>query len=148
MSRSFSSFRAAFFLSAALLMAIELRGQNVGNLPWWNSPVVNDLGLSSEQTQKIRQIVHSHRSQLLDARNNANKATGDLDDIFNDPKVDPKQAKQTINRVAAARAESSRVFLEMSLQLRSVLTIEQWRALRRRWDEIRKKRAIDTQVPP
>ncbi len=148
MIRFFSLVRAVFFLSTAFWVAAGLRAQNVANLPWWNSPVVNDLGLTSEQTQKIRQIVRSHRSQLLDARNNAIKATGDLDDIFNDPNINPRQAIHTINRVAAARAESSRVFLEMSLQLRSVLRMDQWQALRRRWDEIKRKRAIDTQVPP
>ena len=142
------SFRPAILLLAFSLTPGSMRAQNAANLPWWNSPVVNDLGLTTEQTQKIRQIVRAHRSQLLDARNIANKANGDLDDIFNDPQVDPKQAQKTIDRVAAARAESTRVFLEMSVQLRSVLTMDQWRALRRRWDEIRRKRAIDTQVPP
>jgi hypothetical protein len=53
-----------------------------------------------------------------------------------------------IERVSAARANSSRVLLEMSVQLRSVLTLDQWRQLVRRWDEVRRKKASDIQVPP
>lgn len=122
--------------------------QNLTNLPWWNSPVVNDLGLNQEQTQKIRQVVRSYRSRLLDARNSASKAEGELEDVFNDSSVNPKQATQAINKLASARAESSRVFLEMSVQLRSILTLDQWRTLIKRSDEVRRRRATDTQVPP
>jgi hypothetical protein len=34
------------------------------------------------------------------------------------------------------------------MQLRSVLTLDQWRQLVRRWDEVQRKRPRDTQVPP
>ena len=136
-------------LFAIALLTVQLgTAQNVTNLQWWNSPVRNDLGLNQEQTQKVREIVRSFRSRLLDARNNANKAEGELEDVFNDNEVNSKQATQAINKLAAARAESSRVFLQMSVQLRSVLTLDQWRTLIRRSDEIRRRRAADTQVPP
>jgi hypothetical protein len=64
------------------------------------------------------------------------KAEGDLDDLLNDPEVNMDQARPVIERLAAARANSTRVFLEMSVQLRSVLTLDQWRILVRRWDEV------------
>jgi hypothetical protein len=117
------------------------------NLPWWNSPVVNDLGLSQEQSQRIREIVRSYRSRLLDARNNANKAEQDLEDLFNDADVRLKNAEPVVERLATARAESTRVFLEMSSQIRGVLTLDQWRNLVRRSPEMQKRR-LDTQVQP
>jgi Spy/CpxP family protein refolding chaperone len=124
--------------------------QNRANFPWWNSTVVDDrdLKISPEQKQKIHQIVRSHRARLLDARNAVQKAEGDLEDLLNDPAVSSETAKPVIEKVAEARANSSRVFLEMSLQLRSVLTLEQWRVLVRRWDEIKNKKPRDTQVAP
>lgn len=122
--------------------------QNRANFPWWNSPVVSDLGLSAEQTQKIRHIVRSYRGRLLDARNNVQKAEGDLEDLLNDPEVSPQAAEPVIERVAAARANSSRIFLEMSVQLRSVLTLDQWRQLVRRWDDVQRRKPPDTQAPP
>ncbi|MFL6450558.1 MAG: periplasmic heavy metal sensor [Bryobacteraceae bacterium] len=122
--------------------------QNRASFPWWNSPVVTDLGLSAAQTQKIRQIVRSYRSKLLDARNNVQKAEGDLEDLLNDPDNATEGADSIIRRVADARAASARVFLEMSVQLRRVLTFDQWRQLIKRWDEVKRRRPTETQVPP
>ena len=138
---------------ACLLLALTFfptisPGQNRASFPWWNSPVIADIGLREEQSQKIRQIVRSYRSRLLDARNTTRKAEEDLDDLLNDSTVTSEGAKPIIERLSAARATSSRVFLEMSVQLRSVLTLEQWRTLIRRWDEVQKRRFSDTQAPP
>jgi Spy/CpxP family protein refolding chaperone len=131
-----------------LLAVISGVAQNRANFPWWNSPVVQDLGLNAAQSQKIRQVVRSYRDRLLDARNAVQKAEGALEDLMNESEVDPEAAKPVIERVSAARANSSRVLLEMSVQLRSVLTLDQWRQLVRRWDEVRRKKASDIQVPP
>ena len=130
-----------FACSAAL-------AQNRANFPWWNSPVVTDLGLSETQSQKIRQIVRSYRPRLLDARNNVQKAEGDLEDLLNDPEAAAHGADSVIKRVADARAVSARVFLEMSVELRRVLTTDQWRQLIKRWDEVQRRRPNETQVPP
>lgn len=140
--------RLATLLLFAMAMATVGSAQNRPDFPWWNSPVRADLKLSPEQDGKIRQIVRSYRSRLLDARNNARKAEGDLDDLFNDREVNAEAAKPVVERLANARAASTRVFLEMSTQVRAVLTLDQWRELVRRWDEIQKKRFNDTQVPP
>ena len=131
-----------------VLAAVSAFGQNRANFPWWNSPVREGLGLTPAQNQKIRQIVRSYRSRLLDARNNAQKAEGDLEDLFNDAEVSPQAAQAIIERDAEARANVIRVFLSMSTDLRSVLTLEQWRQLIHLSDEAQKKRGPDTQVPP
>ena len=130
--------------------AVLLLAQNRANFPWWNSPVVDDpqLGLTVAQKQRIRQIVRSYRPKLLDARNNAAKAEGELEDVLNEQDISQQEAQQVIQKAAAARAEASRVFLEMSFQLRGVLTLDQWRQLVRRWDEVQRKKPSDTQVPP
>ena len=139
--------RVLFLLivTAALLLA-----QNRANFPWWNSPIIDDpqLGLSPVQKQKIHQIVRAYRPRLLDARNNAAKAEGELEDELNEQDVNPQAAQAVIEKSAEARAIASRVFLEMSFQLRSVLTLDQWRMLVRRWDEVQRKKPSDTQVPP
>lgn len=132
------------------LLAATLFAQNRANFPWWNSTIVDDqqLNLNVAQKQKIRQIVRAHRSRLLDSRNTVSKAEGDLEDLLNEPDVNAEMAKPVIERLAEARAASSRVFLDMSVQLRAVLTLDQWRVLVRRWDELQRKKASDTQVSP
>jgi Spy/CpxP family protein refolding chaperone len=131
-----------------VLLLSPLMAQNRADFPWWNSPLRQDLGLTPTQEQQIRQIVRSYRDRLLDARNNVAKAQGDLEDLLNDRDVSPEQAKPVIDRLANARANSTRVFLDMSVELRHILTFDQWRALVRRWDEQQKKRPSDTQTPP
>ncbi len=140
-------------LRASLLLAVAaaiLFAQNRVNFPWWNSPIIDDpqLALTQAQKQRIHQIVRSYRGRLMDARNNANKAEQDLEDMLNDQDVTQQTAQGVIERASEARAGASRVFLEMSFQLRSVLTLDQWRQLVRRWDEVQRKRPQDTQVPP
>jgi hypothetical protein len=71
-----------------------------------------------------------------------------LEDVLNEPEVNLEAAKPAIDRVTAAQANASKIFLEMSTEIRSVLNMEQWRQLVKRWDEVQKKRPNDTQVPP
>jgi Spy/CpxP family protein refolding chaperone len=135
-------------LCLVLLVSISAFAQNHTNFPWWNSPVADDLNLNQGQKQKIRQIVRSYRERLLDARNAHQKAVLNLEDILNEQDVNLETAKPVIDRVATTQANASRVFLEMSTEIRGVLTLEQWRQLVKRWDEVQKKRPNDTQAPP
>lgn len=138
--------RTALLCLAAVVSAY---GQSRANTPWWTSDVVRDLGLRPAQTQKIRLIARSYRDRLFDARNNAQKAEADLEDLLNDPRVNVNAAQPVIERLAQARANSTRVITEMSIQMRSVLTQDQWRELVRRWADVqRTKKGRDTQVPP
>jgi hypothetical protein len=136
------------FVLLCLGFAAFASAQNRANFPWWNSPVTADLNLSPAQSHQIHQIVRSYRDRLFDARNAQQKAEADLEDLLNDPEVTPDSARPVIERLATARANTSRVFLEMSVKLRSVLTLDQWRILVRRWDDVQRKKPSDTQVLP
>lgn len=141
-------FRGVLILCLASLLGVSVLAQSHTNVPWWNSPVAEDLNLSPGQKQRIHQIVRSYRERLLDARNAHQKALLNLEDILNEPEVNLEAAKPIIDRIAATQANASKVFLEMSTELRGVLTLEQWRQLVKRWDEVQKKKQNDTQVPP
>lgn len=141
--------RCIAVLALLAAMAMPCLPQNTTNLPWWTSPVVNDIGLSRQQIQTIRQIVRSYRDRLFDARNASNKAEADLQDMMNDPSVSLAQAQPVIERLAQARANTTRLFTTMSVQIRAVLTPDQWHELVKRWDEVKRtKQNRDTQVAP
>ncbi len=123
--------------------------QSPANFPWWNSPLRADLNLTNDQSEKIHQIVKSYRARLLDSRNNVSKAEGDLDDLLNDGQIDLAAAKPLIDKLAGAKANSTRVFLQMSLEVRAVLTLDQWRILvRKRAEQRRDARPSEIQVAP
>ena len=140
------------FLCLLLILLTEATSagfpQSRANFAWWNSPVRADLKLTEEQSEKIREVVRSYRNRLLDARNSVQKAEGDLEDILNDDHVDAAAAKQIVDRLSGARANASRVSTQMALDLRSVLTMEQWRILVRKHAEIQRSKPPDTQVTP
>jgi hypothetical protein len=135
-------------LVALVFCSLVASAQNRAQFPWWNSPVASDIGLNKVQVARIRQIVRSYRDRLFDARNNVSKAEAALDDLINDQEMSAEAAKPVIERVASARANSSRVFLEMSVQLREVLTLDQWKQLVQRWDEVKGKKLSDTLLTP
>ena len=141
-------FRRICLLCLASVLSVSAFGQNRANFPWWNSPVAEDLNLSQGQKQKIHQIVRSYRERLLDARNAHQKAVLNLEDVLNEPDVNLETAQPVIDRVTATQANASKVFLQMSTEIRGILTLDQWRQLVKRWDEVQKKRPNDTQVPP
>ena len=122
-----------------LMGAWPLAAQNP-NFGWWNSQVTRDLHLSQDQEKQIREIVSSYRGQLIDARAAVQKAEGDLQDILNSDHVDLKQSQPTIDKLANARAEATRVFTEMCLKLRTVLTLDQWPELVERWGALKRGR--------
>ncbi len=133
---------------ALVFLAVSAFAQNRAEFPWWNSPVVADIGLSPDQTSHIRQIIRSHRNRLFDARNTMQKAEAALEDVMNDDHIQPDNVKPLIDHLAAARAESTREVLEMDIELRSVLTLDQWRMLVRRWEEVKSKKTNQLAVPP
>ena len=121
-------------------IAAPLAAQNRANFAWWNSTVKRDLHLSQAQETQIRGIVSSYRGKLIDAHAAVQKAEGDLQDILDSDHIDMGRAKPTIEKLAKARAEATRVFTEMSLQLRTVLTLDQWHELVERWGSLQKGR--------
>ncbi len=131
-----------------LVFSMFASAQNRAQFPWWNSPVAKEVGLSPAQTQRIRQIVHSYRDKLFDVRNEVQKAEAALDELMNENDMNAEAAKPVINRVAQARANAGRVFLEMSTHIREVLTYDQWRQLVERWDEVKGKRIPDGMITP
>lgn len=121
-----------FWLLVVLPVALSAQDGRLPFRPWWDGPVVNGLNLSEVQRKQIQATTRDYRNRLVDARAALQKAEGDLDDVFNGDTVDQRRANDAINRLANARGELTKVMSQMSLQLRQVLTAEQWQELQRR----------------
>jgi len=118
----------------ALAAALPVAGQNMrsGMFNWWDSPVVKDLNLSPEQLQKVQSTVHDSRSKLIDQHAAVQKAELDVEDAFNAESFDRKRATEAVDRLAEARAAVGKSLAQLSVDLRSVLTVEQWKELQKR----------------
>src|SRR5579864_434296 len=72
---------------------------------WWNSPLVQNLDLSEAQRKEIRTTVREYRGHLMDLREAAQRADGDLEIALNDSSLDQRKANEAIEHLASARAE-------------------------------------------
>jgi Spy/CpxP family protein refolding chaperone len=124
--------KLAYLMAFALVLPAMGQGIHRGSFDWWDSPVVKDLNLSAEQLQKVQSTVHDSRAKLIDLRAAVQKAELDVDDAFNAESFDVKRATAAVDRLASTRAEASRSLAQLSVNLRAVLTTEQWKELQKR----------------
>lgn len=99
--------------------------------PWWEQrPISNRLNLNEDQRESIRSILQSYRDRMIDQRAALEKAEAAFGDIFAEDEVDENAARQAMEELIQARSDLTRSMTMMGLELRQVLTSEQWRLLR------------------
>jgi Spy/CpxP family protein refolding chaperone len=111
------------------------QGGRIELTPWWDRPIVRDLGLSEDQLSQVRAIVRNSRDHLIQLRAAVRSAEAGLADEMSEDKVDANRAEAAIDRVVSARGELMRAVSQMSLKLRQILTYSQWQELRKRGTE-------------
>jgi Spy/CpxP family protein refolding chaperone len=119
-------------LLISVLLPLAAQGPRGAMFNWWDSPIANDLNLSEDQKSQIRATVKEYRTKLIDLRASVEKAEIEVEDHFNADTLDQKKASDALDKLNSARGEMTRNLAQMSLRLRSVLTIDQWRELQKR----------------
>lgn len=98
---------------------------------WWGNPeLVQKLGITPDQVKKMDDILQQHRLHLIDLH-----ATLDKQELILEPLVSADQPDETrilaqIDKVAQARADLEKANARMLLDIRRVLTQEQWQKLK------------------
>jgi Spy/CpxP family protein refolding chaperone len=106
-----------------------------GFYPWWDRPIARDLKLTETQSRQIRTTIRDFRGKLIENRAAVEKAELELENAFEEENVDTRHANQAIEDLAKARENLTRTFSQMALQLRLVLTAQQWQELQKRRGE-------------
>jgi Spy/CpxP family protein refolding chaperone len=115
------------------LLAVPLLAQPPrGGFNWWESPLTGDINLSEDQRLKIRDTIREFRPKLIDLRAVMEKAEIDTEEALNDDGFDQKRATDAIERLATVRGDMTRMMSQMSIRLRSILTVEQWKELQKK----------------
>lgn len=122
--------QSACFAALWLLASVPALAQPP--VAWWENPVANGLTLSDVQKERINGILRDHRDALTSARDAAERAEQDLDTIYNAEAIDWARARAAIDQLVKARADLTQNLARMTLRLRAVLTIDQWRTLQGR----------------
>jgi Spy/CpxP family protein refolding chaperone len=97
---------------------------------WWeNQRFVDHIGLTNEQQGQIREIVFAYARRMIDLKAEVDKAGLDLANTVDQVDFDPApvRAAYTVFQKARQRLENER--FEMLLEVRQVLTYDQWRQI-------------------
>jgi periplasmic protein CpxP/Spy len=98
---------------------------------WWkNSEIAKKLQLSGAQVSHLNQIFYDHRLKLIDYRAAMEKEDLRLQNLLDQDQPDENQVGTQVDQVLAARGKLEREFTMMNLDLRKVLSVEQWRQLK------------------
>jgi Spy/CpxP family protein refolding chaperone len=98
---------------------------------WWqDSDVAKKLQLSEGQISQLDQIFYQHRMRLIDNSADMEKEDLKLESLLDADTPDESQVNSQVDAVLAARGKLEREFTGMNVDVRKVLTLQQWRQLK------------------
>ena len=105
---------------------------------WWEHPRVREkLQLDDAQVQQLNDIHYRYQSQLIDLRSEVEKSRLELERAMAAENWNENEIMKLARASMEARNRVELKQLEMMLQMRKVLTPEQWKELHRLREEIR-----------
>ena len=106
---------------------------------WWkDSDVASKLQLGDDQISRLDQIFYEHRMKLIDYTADMEKQDLKLQSLLDADVPNDGQVQSQVDQVLAARGHVEREFTLMNLDLRKVLSLDQWHQLK----AIREKRGF------
>lgn len=98
---------------------------------WWqNSEIAKQLQLSDGQVSQLDQIFFDHRLKLIDYGADMEKQDLKLQNLLDADVPNESQINSQVDQVLAARGKLERETTMMNLDLRKVLSVEQWKQLK------------------
>jgi len=98
---------------------------------WWrDADIAKKLQLSDGQVTQLDQIFYDHRVKLIDHGAEMEKQDLKLQALLDADAPDEAQIGSQVDLVLAARGKLEREYTFMNLDLRKVLSLDQWRQLK------------------
>jgi Spy/CpxP family protein refolding chaperone len=94
---------------------------------WWTRPeMVQKLGLTGDQINKMDDTFQQFRLQLIDLNATVRKEEAIMEPLLGAEQPDEAKIVAQIDKVVQARAELEKANARMLLRIRRLLTLEQW----------------------
>jgi Spy/CpxP family protein refolding chaperone len=98
---------------------------------WWkDSKVAQKLQLNENQITQLDQIFYEHRLKLIDDGAAMEKEDLKLQNLLDADVPNEGEINTQVDRVLAARGRLEREYTFMNLDLRKVLSLDQWKQLK------------------
>lgn len=125
------------FVSVALILAaffatITEAQESLPAGKWWKRPaVVRQLGLTTDQQDKLDSVFLRHANVLIDLRAEIDKRSLALRSELDRPQLDRQAIANLAQLIGDSRSRLFQQELAMLVDMRAVLTAEQWTRVRR-----------------
>ena len=98
---------------------------------WWKNPATIDrLNLTLEQRKKLDDVFQQYRVRLIDHTAAVDREEVIMEQLMSADAPDLAKVRPQIDKVAEARAQLEKTNANMLLEMRMVLTKDQWEALK------------------
>jgi Spy/CpxP family protein refolding chaperone len=98
---------------------------------WWkNSDIAKKLQLNENQVTQLDQTYYDHRMKLIDYGAEMEKEDLKMQTLLDADVPNEGQINSQVDQVLNARGKLEREYTMMNLDLRKVLSVEQWRQLK------------------
>jgi periplasmic protein CpxP/Spy len=135
----------------AVLAAVGPLVANEFDLPpgkWWENPrFVNHIGLTDEQQDQTREVVYQHARRMIDLKADVDKAGLDLAESVDQQEFDPAPVRAAYAVFQTARKKLENERFEMLLEVRKILTYEQWQKIEEIKQRIKQNRPQQQRRP-
>lgn len=125
--------KKGLIITVVLTLVGPLVAANEFDLPpgrWWENPrMVEHIDLSDEQQAQIREIVFAYARRMIDLKADVDKAGLDLANTVDQQEFDPAPVRAAYAVFQTARHKLENERFEMLLEVRQVLSYEQWRKI-------------------
>lgn len=114
-----------------LLLAGVAEAQQLPPGKWWRRPeIVENLAITNVQQDKLDAVFRQYANNLIDQRAEVEKASLALRGELDKPQLDRDAIQRAASAVSATRAKLFSLELTMLVDMRQVLTEEQWNRMR------------------
>ena len=98
---------------------------------WWkDSEVAKKLQLTDDQISRLNQTFYNHRLKLIDYGAEMEKSDLKLQTLLDADAPNEDQVSTQVDQVLGARGKLEREYTMMNLDLRKVLSLDQWKQLK------------------
>jgi Spy/CpxP family protein refolding chaperone len=148
---SFRALRRAPAIVAALLLAAAA-APALAQLPevplgkWWKRPrIVERLKLKTDQQDRLDEIFAKNRRAFIDQKADVDRRVVDLDELLAKKESDPARIAAATDALEQAKARLGKTRTMMIVEMKGVLSDEQWQKIVELRDEWRRERMEERQ---
>lgn len=102
-------------------------GPQQGGRWWKDQHLVEDLGLQQAQLDQVERLFLDHRKATIDLRADIEKKELDLEELMASDSLEEGRISAQVDQVDAARSRLHKSEVMFTLNIRRILTAEQWK---------------------